>query len=111
MNIGTLTLARDGGWTGTIHTLSLNTKIRLVPNDDRTNENSPAFRVYIGSSCVGGAWDAHPIHAPAGAKPLTYYRLTLDDPCLPTPLNAVLFPSEDGKKGNLVWKRRREGGG
>ena len=43
--IGTFTPAKDGGWTGSIRTLTINMKVRLVPNDNRDNDNAPAFRV------------------------------------------------------------------
>src|SRR3546814_1655615 len=56
--IGTFTPAKDGGWTGSIHTLTINTKLRLVPNDNRDNENAQVFRVFVGQSRVGDAWAA-----------------------------------------------------
>jgi hypothetical protein len=56
--IGTFTPAKDGGWTGSIRTLLMNAKVRLVPNDNRENENAPAFRVLVGHSRIGDAWEA-----------------------------------------------------
>ena len=50
--IGTFTSSKEGGWSGTIHTLTMNVKIRLVPNDNRDNETAPAFRVFVGKSRV-----------------------------------------------------------
>jgi uncharacterized protein (DUF736 family) len=44
--IGTFTPAKDGGWIGSIHTPTIHTKVRLVPNDNRDNENAPLFRVF-----------------------------------------------------------------
>jgi uncharacterized protein (DUF736 family) len=44
-------LAKDGGWIGSIRTLTIDVKVRLVPNDNRENENAPAFPV-----CVGRSW-------------------------------------------------------
>ena len=108
MNIGTLTLSKDGGWNGTIHTLSLDTKIRLVPNDNRTSEKSPAFRIFTGATHIGDAWEASTTK-PGMESPKIFYRLSFDDPCLPSPFNAALFPSGDGTKAALVWSRRREG--
>jgi len=40
--IGTFTPAKDGGWDGSVQTLTINTKVRLVPNDNRENP-----RVYL----------------------------------------------------------------
>jgi uncharacterized protein (DUF736 family) len=53
--IGTFTPSKEGGWTGAIHTLTINAKVRLVPNDNREHENAPAFRVFVGKSRIGDA--------------------------------------------------------
>ena len=101
--IGTFTPAKDGGWTGSIHTLTINTKVRLVPNDNRDNENAPLFRVFAGKARIGDAWAARSI----GDNPKDYLRLRLDDPSWPEPLSAALFQSEDGNEAQLVWSRRK----
>jgi uncharacterized protein (DUF736 family) len=100
--IGHFTLAKDGGWTGAIRTLTIDAKLRLVPNDNRDHENAPAFRVFIGTSRIGDAWEARS----GGDQPKDYLRIKLDDPSLPEPLSAALFPSEEGKEAQLVWNRR-----
>ncbi|WP_170958848.1 DUF736 domain-containing protein [Magnetospirillum sp. 15-1] len=102
MIIGTFTLAKDGGWTGTIRTLTLNAKLRLVPNDNRETETAPAFRVFAGLSRIGDAWEARS----AGEPPKDYLRIRLDDPGLPEPISAALFPSEEGDQAQLVWSRK-----
>lgn len=102
MIIGTFTLAKDGGWTGTIRTLTLNAKLRLAPNDNRETETAPAFRVFAGLSRIGDAWEARS----AGEPPKDYLRVRLDDPGLPEPISAALFPSEEGTSAQLVWSRR-----
>ena len=56
--IGTFAPSKDGGWIGTIHTLAINAKIRLVPNDNRDSANAPAFLVLTGQSRIGEAWEA-----------------------------------------------------
>jgi uncharacterized protein (DUF736 family) len=105
MQIGQFTLAKDGGWTGSIRTLTIDAKVRLVPNDDRNGDNAPAFRVLVGNARIGDAWDART----AGDNPRYYLRVRLDDPSLPEPFTAALFPSEEGDRAQLVWNRRREG--
>ena len=100
--IGSFTLAKDGGWIGSIHTLTIDTKVRLVPNDNRENENAPAFRVFVGQSRIGDAWEAQS----RGDNPKYYLRVRLDDPGLNEPISAALFPSEDGDEALLVWHRR-----
>ena len=102
MNIGTFTLAKDGGWTGSIRTLTIDAKLRLVPNDNRENANAPAFRVFVGNSRIGDAWDAHS----CGDHPRDYLRIKLDDPSLPEPMSLELFPSDDSGEAQLVWNRR-----
>ena len=104
--IGTFTLAKDGGWTGSIQTLMINTKVRLVPNDNRDNENAPIFRVCVGQSRISNAWAAHS----GGESAKDYLRVRLDDPSLPEPISAALFQSEDGKEAQLVWDRRKPEG-
>ena len=108
MQIGTFTLAKDGGWIGAIRTLTIDAKIRLVPNDDRVGDTAPAFRVFVGTSRIGDAWEAHinSNGAGGGDTPRTYWRLKFDDPSLPEPLIAALFPAEDGDTAHLVWNRR-----
>jgi uncharacterized protein (DUF736 family) len=104
--IGSFVPAKDGGWIGTIRTLTMHAKLRFVPNDNRENDSAPAFRVFVGSSRVGDAWTARS----TGDSPKDYLRVRLDDPSLAGPLNAALFHSDDGKEAQLVWSRRRSDG-
>ncbi len=101
--IGNFTLAKDGGWTGNIRTLTIDAKLRLVPNDNREHENAPAFRAMVGWSRVGDAWEERS----GGDSPKAYLRVRLDDPTWPEPIAAALFTSDDGARAQLVWKRQR----
>ena len=100
--IGTFTPASNGGWNGSIRTLTIDAKVRLVPNDNRENENAPAFRVLVGQSRIGDAWEARS----SGENPKDYLRVRIDDPSLYEPINAALFPSDDAGAAQLVWSRR-----
>ena len=101
--IGIFTPSKDGGWVGTIRTLTIDAKVRLVPNDDRTSRKAPAFRVFVGNSRVGEAWEAK-----TGAlSPKDYLRIRLDDPMLLEPINAALFVAEGGDSAQMLWSRRR----
>ena len=100
--IGTFTPAKDGGWVGTIRTLTIDAKVRLVPNDDRTSNKAPAFRVFVGNSRIGDAWEART----GGSIPKEYLRVRLDDPLLPEPAIAALFQVQDGSTAQLLWNRR-----
>jgi len=102
-SIGSFTPAKDGGWIGSMRTLTINTKLRFVPSDNRDNDNASAFRVLIGQSRVGDAWEARS----GRDTPKNYLRVRLDDPSLNEPISAALFPSDDGSTAQLVWNRRR----
>ncbi|MBV9510912.1 MAG: DUF736 family protein [Caulobacteraceae bacterium] len=101
--IGAFKLAKDGGWTGEIRTLAIDAKLRLVPNDNRASPNAPAFRVMLGWSHVGDAWEARS----AGGNARDYLRICIDDPSLPTPVIATLFTDADGMSAQLVWRRHQ----
>jgi|SRR5690606_21578019 len=100
--IGTFTPARDGGWIGAIRTLTIDARVRFVPNDNRDSDSAPAYRLFIGRHRFGEAWEAQ--GGPEGRR--HYLRVRLDDPAFPEPIMAVLFPSEAGGRAKLVWHRR-----
>jgi uncharacterized protein (DUF736 family) len=102
--IGHFTLAKDGGWTGTIRTLTINAKVRFVPNDNRDHENTPAYRLLIGYDRIGDAWEAET----TDGEPRPYLRVCFDDPALPKPISAALFLDGDGVSAKLVWNRYRQ---
>jgi uncharacterized protein (DUF736 family) len=100
--IGTFTPAKDGGWVGTIRTLTIDAKVRLVPNDDRTSKKAPAFRIFVGNSRIGDAWEERT----GGLSPKDYLRVKLDDPMLPQPMSAAMFVSENEDVAQMLWSRR-----
>ncbi|GAA5235269.1 hypothetical protein GCM10025795_35340 [Verticiella sediminum] len=52
-NVGTFTADKDG-FTGTLRTLTLNVKVKLVPNDKGSSENAPTSASRIGPGRVDG---------------------------------------------------------
>ena len=76
------------------------------PDDNRDNENAPAFRVVVGHSRIGDAWEARS----GGDNPKDYLRVKLDDPSLSESITAALFQSDDGNQAQLVWNRRKAEG-
>ena len=102
--IGTFVPSKEGGWIGGIQTLTIKARLRFVPNDNRENENAPAFRVFVGRSRIGDAWQA----TSSGEEPNEYLRVRLDDPSLPEPISAALFQSGKGESAQLVWSRKRD---
>src|SRR3546814_16090446 len=56
--IGIFKPSKEGGWEGNLRTLGINERLRLVPNDDRSSDDAPAFRVMLGRQRIGDAWAA-----------------------------------------------------
>ena len=78
-NIGTFT-AQNGSYTGTVRTLTLNVKVRLVPSD-KASENAPDYRVVAGNGLeIGAAWKK----LSKAERP--YLSVTLDDQSFPATL-------------------------
>ena len=97
--IGSFTTGKDG-YVGTIRTLTVNVKAKIVANDSKKSEGAPDFRVYAGRAELGAAWKAQT----NGEEPRDYLSVQLDDPSFPEPIRAALF-EEDGA-AFLVWNRR-----
>ena len=99
-NIGTFTADKDG-FTGTLRTLTLNVKVKLVPNDKGDRENAPDFRLQAtGGYDIGAAWKK----ASQAERP--YLSVTLDDPSFPATIYARLIEEDDGTH-NLIWSRSK----
>jgi uncharacterized protein (DUF736 family) len=97
--IGTF-VKSDTGFTGTIKTVSLNFKARLVETEGGS-ENAPDYRVYSGAAEVGAGWKRTAENSRA------YISIKLDDPSFPHPIYASLFEGEDPDTFNLLWSRPR----
>lgn len=50
-------MANIGTFTGTLRTLTLNVKAKLVPNDKGSSENTPDFRLQAAGYDIGAAWN------------------------------------------------------
>lgn len=98
-NIGTFTADKDG-FTGTLRTLTLNVKAKLVPNDKGGSENAPDFRIQASGYDVGAAWKKT---SEAGRE---YLSVTLDDPSFPATVYARLIEGENGTR-DLIWSRSK----
>ena len=98
-NIGTFT-AQNGGFTGTLRTLTLNVKVKLVPNE-KASENAPDYRLQvIGGAEIGAAWKK------TSQADRPYLSVVLDDPSFPTAIYARLLEGEDGEH-SLIWSRTK----
>ena len=98
--IGTFTAGKDV-YAGTIRTLTISVKARIVANESKKSDAAPDFRVYAGRAELGAAWK----HRTSGDTPRDYLSVQLDDPSFAEPIRVALFEGEDGT-AYLVWNRR-----
>lgn len=96
LEIGRFKRSKQGGWEGEINTLTIQRKVRLVPNDNRVSDNAPAFRVMLGWRTIGVAWEKRS----RGDQSSEYLRVQIDDPLCP--IRAVLFADSEGMFARLV---------
>ena len=90
-------------FNGEIVTLSVQAKgVRIVPEANRSNDNAPSHRVFVGRAEIGAAWTKR------SGEGRDYLSLKLDDPSFTAPIFANLFDDEDGKTYNLIWSRARK---
>ena len=83
-----------------MRTLSLQTKgVRIVPETNRSNDNAPSHRVYVGRAEIGAAWSKR------SNEGRDYLSLKLDDPSFNAPIFANLFDDEDGEGFTPIWSR------
>ena len=97
-NIGTFT-AQNDSYTGMVRTLTLNVKVKIVPND-KESENAPDYRIVAGNFEIGAAWKK------TSRQDRPYLSVTLDDPSFPATIYARLVEGEDGAH-NLIWSRSK----
>jgi uncharacterized protein (DUF736 family) len=99
--IGTFTASKDG-FTGTVRTLTVNVKVKIVPTD-KTNPNAPDFRILAGSFEIGAAW-----RRTAQNSQREYLSVMLDDPSFPDTLYANLVQTEGSDDHSLIWSRSKD---
>lgn len=100
--IGTFSAVKDG-YAGTIRTLTVTAKVRVVANDRKEGTSGPDFRILAGAAEIGAAWR----RTKQGSEG-SYLLVKLDDPALPQPIwGALLETTEDGV-ARLVWRRDRK---
>ena len=93
-------------YQGEIVTLSVQTKgVRIVPEPNRSSDNAPSHRVYVGRAEIGAAWSKR------SNDGRDYLSLKLDDPSFNAPIFANLFDDEDGEGFALIWSRSRKKNG
>lgn len=103
--IGEFVRSENGVFMGEIRTLALHTKLALRPNEQRTQDQQPAYRVFARNRIeIGAAWWKKPDNGAAD-----YLSVSIDDPSLAKPINAILARSRDEELDeevwNLIWNR------
>ncbi|NJL73612.1 MAG: DUF736 domain-containing protein [Candidatus Competibacteraceae bacterium] len=90
------------GFTGTIRTLTLNVKVKIVLDEHKASDNAPDYRVFAGNAIeLGAGWKKV---AKAGGR--EYTSLKLDDPSFPAAIYANLVQTEgDPDTFSLIWSR------
>ncbi len=94
--IGSFTKS-DNGFAGTVRTLNVNVKVKIVPND-KTSDKQPDYRVLAGNYEIGAAW------AKTSQADRPYLSVSLDDPSFSSAIYARLVESDDGSH-SLIWSR------
>ncbi|UHH10162.1 DUF736 family protein [Luteimonas fraxinea] len=97
-NIGTFTADKDG-FTGTLRTLTLNVKVKLVPDDKGTTTTPPTSACRRPGTTSRGMEENQRAGRP-------YVSVTLDDPSFPATVYARLIEGEDGTH-DLIWSRSK----
>ena len=98
--IGAFTM-KDGTWTGTIRTMTINVKAQLVPNKEKAN-GAPDFRLYAGGAELGAAW-----HQESKDGETPFLAVKLDDPSFAQPMRAAFFENVNEGTGVMVWNRAK----
>ena len=97
--IGTFFPTTDG-YFGTIRTLTMRVKLRIIATDKKQRDDQPDFKIMLGLHEVGAAWKAKS----HDANPREYLSAVIDDPMLAEPLRGALF--EESGNLNFVWRRK-----
>jgi uncharacterized protein (DUF736 family) len=95
--IGTFT-KQDDTYTGTLRTLSLNVKCKIIPFA-KSADAGPDYRILAGTIEIGAAWKRQ-----AKASNTEYLSVKIDDPVFAAPVNAKLLHGVGGVS-SLFWTR------
>jgi uncharacterized protein (DUF736 family) len=97
--IGTFVPTTDG-YVGSIRTITLHAKLRIVAVDAKQRDDQPDFKIMFGAQEVGAAWKANTHEA----EPRDYLSATIDDPLFAEPIRGALF--EENGNLSFVWRRK-----
>ena len=95
--IGTFTKQENGGYDGTIETITFRAPLTFEPLTKRS-EASPEFRIVSGTAEIGAAWERT-------GKKGRYLSVVLDDPTLAAPVHCRLVKTGVEHNFSLLWER------
>lgn len=96
----------DDSFVGTIRTMTINVKAKIVPNKEKANDGAPDYRVYAGGAELGAGW-----RETSKDEGKEYLALKLDDPSFAAPIRAAFFENEEEGTGVMMWSRGKPDGG
>jgi len=108
ITLGTFQELKDGSYSGSIKTLTVNAKLNIVPID-ATSERAPDYRVYTGSNCeIGAGWSR--VSKTSGETYLNLQIAALEFGQSYIYLNLVKSEqaSDVGATHILLWEPKRE---
>jgi uncharacterized protein (DUF736 family) len=95
--------AEHDAYTGEIVTLTLHRDNMVLTPNEKSSDKGPDYRITQrreeGAIEFGAAWKRR------GEQGREFLSIMLDDPALPSPVNAVMFTADDGEGTRLVWQR------
>jgi uncharacterized protein (DUF736 family) len=98
--IGHFTKQENGGYTGSILTLTTSIRATFDPIAKRSDK-SPAFRIMSGLAELGAAWERT-------SEGSNYLSVDLDDPSFAAPVKCRLKNTGAEHVYSLIWERDRK---
>jgi uncharacterized protein (DUF736 family) len=98
--IGHFTKQENGGYTGSIETLTFTTRATFEQLAKR-GEKSPDYQITFGLSEIGAAWQRT-------SGDSSYLFVHLDDPSFATPIKCRLIKTGAEHGYSLIWERDRK---
>ena len=92
----------QGRLRGTIRTVSIDAKVRIVANDRKSASTAPDFRIFAGQTEIGAAW-----RKTARERNASYLSVRLDDPAFPEAIHATLMEQTEDGVLRLLWRREK----
>lgn len=94
----------EDGFTGHIKTLFLDIEATLTPPKDASHDNAPDYRITLGNGADGATIGFARNRKTEEGR--AFISFVIDDPTLPSPIFAVLFPTDrSDKTHHLYWTR------